>query len=239
MKSSQKEKKPIHTFNELKVEERNHILRIYDFLTYSLRAEIKKRPLEFLALFFGVLLLSMITSGIIISVITGGISIRYSPPNFTFPTLSLPNFATGTQIITGSSRYNLKYDPYLLLEKIKQGDTDYALVDIRSSSDYELGHIKSAINIPVYGTKLIKKDGSLDKNLIKKAVKDKTKGKNIVIFYGHSQHTTYVDEIAQIVGGGKALAIGWNEWAHFKNLWVPESKWNEIDLSDYVQIKEE
>lgn len=236
MKKKKIEEKEIHTFSELKKEEKNHILKIYDFLTYSLRLEIKKRPWESLVIFIIALIVTTIFSGVFITFITGGLSIKYSTPGFSVPSLSFPNLL-GAQIYTGRS--NTSYDPMELLEKIKSGKDDYLLIDIRPLNDYENGHIKTAVSMPVYKTDLVKNDGSLNKGLIRKSVNNKFGNKKTIIVYGHSQHSSFANDVASAIGSrAYPLALGWNEWAHFKALWIPESMWNDIDISNYIQGRE-
>lgn len=231
--------KKIHTFEDLKKEERHHILRLYDYLTYSLRSEIKKRPWEFVVLFFIALAGTTIFSGILITFITGGINIKYNVPSLSFTNFSLPNML-GAEISTGNSAASSDLDPLVLLEKIRRGDADYLLLDIRSLKEYEDGHIKSALSMPIYGTDLVNENGEVDSGRIRKAVREKFSDRDLIIIYAHSQHSVLSDKVADSIGGNAiALGLGWNEWAHFKQWWVPESMWNDLDISDYVQIREE
>lgn len=233
------QKKPIHSFNDLKKEERHHILRLYDFLTYSLRNEIKKRPWEFVILFFIALVGTTIFSGILITFVTGGINIKYTPPSFSLSSFSLPNFL-GAEISTGRGSNSNDLDPLVLFEKIRRGDTDYLLLDIRTLEEYENGHIKSALSMPVYGTDLVNENGEVDSGRIRKAVREKFGDKNLIIVYGHSQHSSLSNKVAEAIGGNASpLGLGWNEWAHFKQWWVPENMWNDVDISNYIQVREE
>lgn len=232
------EEKQVHTFEDLKKEERHHILRVYDYLTFSLRKEIKKRPWEFVILFFIALCGTTVFSGILITFITGGINVRYSMPSVGLPNFSLPNIA-GAQLSTGNNR-TFPYEPMFLLEQIRSGSQDYLLIDIRTLKEYEAGHIKTAVSMPVYGTELLNVDKSINGGLIRKAVNNKFPNKKEIIVYGHSQNSSIAHEVASSIGGNaKALGIGWNEWAHFKTFWVPETQWDEIDINEYIQIRED
>jgi len=232
-----KTEKPIHSFDDLKKEESHNVLRLFDFLTYSLRKEIKKRPWEFLIIFFIFLVGTIVFSGVLITFITGGVSVKYTAPSFSLPNFSLPNIL-GAEITTSKSVIN-NLDPIVLVEKIRSGEQDYLLLDIRSIKDYESGHIKTASSLPVYGTTLVNNKSEVNYKEIKKLVKDKFGNKKEIIVYGHSSHSYVAYEVAQALGKNtKVLGIGWNEWAHFKNLWVPESEWNDLDISDYIQVKE-
>lgn len=220
------------TFKKLKREGGRYLLSWFDFFAHSLRDEIIRKPREFLLLFISAMLISVVITAIAINAVVGGINFKLTTPSFV-----IPGFG-GAEISTG--RNNLvKFDPMALVEKIKKADDDYVLVDIRSGREYENGHIKTAISIPI-GTKgFIKPNGSLDRGLIRKTINQKASKKSEIIIYSDSQYTSYPEIVAQILGNkAKVLAIGWNEWANFKNLWVPESSWDNINIDDFVQRKE-
>lgn len=222
------------SFSKLELASENVMLSWYDFFANSLRREIKKKPKEFLLIFVFAFLGTVLASAVLFVFLVGGINMRFSLPSFSLPTFSV------AEISTGSNSSSVKYDPVILLDKIKKGEHDYALIDIRSFDEYEEGHIKTALSMPVYGTNLIKEDGSLDRGLIKKAIEEKSKDKKTIIIYGHSQHSSVSEKVASILGKkSQVLSVGWNEWAHFKTLWVPEGMWNEVDLSSFIQTREE
>ena len=94
--------------------------------------------------------------------------------------------------------------------------------------------------MPVYGTDLVDENGEVDKGRIRKAINDKFGNKDMVIVYGHSQHSSLSSKVADSIGERAIpLGIGWNEWAHFKQWWVPENRWNDVDVSSYIQVREE
>lgn len=138
-----------------------------------------------------------------------------------------------------STTSNVVYDPLLLLEDIRQ-NRDVLIVDLRSKEDFKLGHIRYAVNVPV--TNASKKYPS--EELIKIAIqeiKEKATKKSVVV-YGHFQGSTYAHEVVESLRkqrvNASLLAIGWNEWYHFRNLWLPESQWSSIDMDVYVQVDE-
>lgn len=243
MRSFSKKKSPVNapfhseTKIELEKEGRRYLLAWYDYLTLAIRKILSKNPRELFFLFSGVFLLTIIISVVLLRMLINGVIINVSMP---VPSFSIPNIASLITLSSNSS--TAVYDPMVLLEKIKKGDEDYKLVDIRSFDEYEQGHIKTAISIPVYGTNLIKKDGSLDKGLVKASFKEKAGNTKLVIVYGQTEFSVYPQQVAGLVDKGgskvKVLSIGWNEWAHFKSIWVPENKWDSIDPNDFIQTKE-
>lgn len=219
---------------QLEKEGRKYLLAWYDYLTLLIRKNLNKNPRELLLLFTGVFVTTIVVSFVLLRMLINGVDIKVSMPSF-----SIPNLAS----IQASSSLppTAIYDPMILLEKIKKGDRDYKLVDIRSFDEYDQGHIKTAISIPVYGTNLIKKDGSLDIGLVKRSFREKTRGAKLVIIYGQTQFSAYPQQVASSIDRGgsklKVLSIGWNEWAHFKTLWVPENRWDNVDPAEYIQTK--
>ena len=127
-------------------------------------------------------------------------------------------------------------DPNDLLLMIKAGDQTTKIVDIRSKQDFNKGHIKSASSFPLYtdSGQLIK----IDRELLDGFRKQYPEKKNELILYGHFSGTVVVyklrDELRRRHVNAAALTIGWNEWRHFRNLWLPESMWDKININEFV-----
>lgn len=120
----------------------------------------------------------------------------------------------------------LYVDPLALLKLIDSGDKKIILVDIRDSSSFKKAHITGAVNFSI---DQIKKDISTLKN-------------KQVIVYGDTASSVLSKEIALLLIEKRInirlMSVGWNEFRHFKNLWVPESQWSEIDINKYIQTNE-
>ena len=122
-------------------------------------------------------------------------------------------------------------DPIRML----QTAPDVQIVDIRSASEYKKGHIKNAISLPTYtinGKKMQFSDVS--KLVIPKTISF-TKP---IVFYGPTANFTQTIESAeQFASNGfrtMTLSVGWNEFRHFQNMWIPESLWGAIDVNSYI-----
>lgn len=241
MKSAQKNEDigsfKIESLQELKKEGKFFILHWFDFIMLSFRKELKQKPKEFLLLFTLGVIISIAFFSFLIYGFMYGISV-----NLSLPTFSAPNFAQFQILSSGRNNPGKVFDPVLLISKIKKNDTDYVLIDVRGKDEYEKGHITTSISIPVFGTDMLQSDGSVDSRKIKNAFKGRT-DKKIVILYGHTAYSSFPHQVAEVLDKSgkkvKVLGIGWNEWAHFKSLWVPESLWGSIDENQFVQLKEE
>lgn len=111
------------------------------------------------------------------------------------------------------------FDPNELRLFITKGAEGYTLIDIRPEKDYKIGHIKGAIQTDI------------SKMSFKKDLK--------IIVYGHSAYDGNAKKATNVLlkQGVDAyyLAIGWNEWRHFRNLWLPQSEWNTNDLDRTIE----
>jgi len=120
----------------------------------------------------------------------------------------------------------LYIDPLVVLKLIDAGDEKIIIMDIRDSLSYKKAHIKGAIN---HSIDQVKKD---TQNLKKKKV----------IVYGDTISSVQSKEIALLLIEKsidvRLMSVGWNEFRHFKNLWVPESQWDKIDINKYIEINE-
>lgn len=133
-------------------------------------------------------------------------------------------------------------DPNQLVQKFDKGDSDFMLIDLRSKEEFDKERIKYAINFPTYSitsgqAKNIEYSvGSLVNELAKKGIK-----KYIVVYGNFSGSQVTKDVVSNLTARGlpaMELSIGWNEWRHFRNLWLPESQWDSFDASRYLEIKE-
>lgn len=108
-------------------------------------------------------------------------------------------------------------DPMTLVSLIKTRDQSYILIDVRSKKEYEKSHIRGAVQL---------------------SESKKLDSKKTIIVYGNTQYSDETKNVAsELAEKGlkvKQLAIGWNEWRHFRNLWVPDNKWAEIDVNDFI-----
>lgn len=137
---------------------------------------------------------------------------------------------------------NRPMDPFVLTQHIKNNSDSIFVVDIRSKGEYEKGHIRRAVNIPFYNS-----TDSVDKDIevtlpeeFKKQADDK-----MLVVYSYSQYSPHTEEaVSWFKSKGYTvvpLAIGWNEFMHFKNFWVPDSQWDSFTIESFVDkpIREE
>lgn len=207
-KSLEREKKQ---FKELEKEGAKKVLKWYDFGMISLRREIKSHPAQYFFLFLTSFLGSVITSAFGLYGFSVNLNSKLSPP-----VLGATSSAKIQQVQKEDSVLIAKFDASLLLSKIKAKDSSYALIDVRSKKDFQNGHIEGAINIPVYGTSLVLKNGDLDKEGIAKAFKS-LKNVDLVIIYAQNEYDSVPQAISQVLSDKnltiKPLNVGWSEWS--------------------------
>jgi rhodanese-related sulfurtransferase len=136
--------------------------------------------------------------------------------------ISLPHVALpAVPFIAAKQSYaeNMSYqfiDPVLFADYVKKNTHEYALVDIRSSTEFAAGHIPTAINIPAYRDSDAVYETLLDKNQWVWQLAQKVGRVKQVIVYGYLpqadvtlDYAGYAKKYATV----KILAVGWTEWA--------------------------
>lgn len=192
------------------------VLRWYDFGASKLRDEIKKHPAQYFFLFISTFLGSVITSSLAFLGFTGNLLTLFVPRSSTPKVEAVQELQVSQKTVESN-----KYDPLLLASKLRKNETDFEVVDIRSTAEFQKGHILSAKNVPVYDTILITKSGGVDQEGVKKAFKDYMDSPKLLIVYAHSSYSTIPAEIAAILSSDikkvKALAVGWEEWLQLQD----------------------
>lgn len=125
--------------------------------------------------------------------------------------------------------------PHSLRGKMDKGVNDFVLVDLRSSEEYEEGHITGAASIPAYRDK--DTPAYEETGRIIGQFQQLPKGKDVIV-YCYSMPCMTGRKIGKMLADSgiyvKHLGIGWNEWRYYWNLWNHEHEWNITDVSDYV-----
>ncbi len=112
---------------------------------------------------------------------------------------------------------NLPADIYQITQQIlkealdkKTADLDYFIVDLRKAEDFAKGHIQGAINVP-YGP-----DVSTNLDMIK----EKGKGKTVVVYCYTGQTAGHVDSLLNMMGvKTRSLAFGFGKEGDNKKGW--------------------
>lgn len=121
-------------------------------------------------------------------------------------------------------------DPYELSQLIDARSQTYTLIDLRDRASFVKEHIKTALNVPYV-------DNKADMRNIEDMAK-KVKEEPVILY----SYTSYTQETLQaaifFLQRGiqtKILRVGWNEWRHFSNLWIPEPQWQTVQVDSYVE----
>lgn len=186
-------------------------LKLYDFGSSKLRADIKKKPGQYFFLFVTSFLGSVITTGAALIIFSGNLVAQFVSK----PTSEVKS----VQVIDVSKEIRIqKYDPLLLSSKLRKKEVGITIIDIRSKEDFDKGHILTALSLPIYGTTLVDKNGDVDEGEIKKLLGTYLKSGELIIVYGQNAYSTIPIDIVALVNDRfpniKPLAIGWEEWVH-------------------------
>lgn len=188
-------------------------LKLYDFGSSKLRAEMKAHPAQYFFLFISTFFGSVVTSSVALFIFSGNLLAQFSVPA---PQPKLVAVAS----MTTQKVAHTKYDPLLLADKLKKNESDFELIDIRSEAEYAKGHILTAVNIPIYGTDAINKKGDLDSATIKKLFADLVDKDKVVIIYAQNSYASLPLDIVTLLTpkshNMKVLAVGWEEWLHLQ-----------------------
>jgi rhodanese-related sulfurtransferase len=109
------------------------------------------------------------------------------------------------------------------------------IVDIRSENEYKKGHIKNAISLPTYtiADKKLSFMNTASLKMPKSIIRTKP-----VVLYGPTAHFTQTNDSAERFASNgfqtMTLSVGWNEFRHFQNMWIPEALWGVIDVNSYI-----
>lgn len=187
-------------------------LKLYDFGVASLRAEIKKHPAQYFFLFLVSFLGSVITSSVALFGFSGTIIAQFASPQLQAKA-EQPAAVSKPKVVETE-----KYDHQLLASKLTEGEDDFVIVDTRVKEEYDKGHIVTAINIPVYESEMVTKEGNLDGELVAKAFARVRESEKVIIIYGPNGYATLPGDIAALLNkegvSAKPLAVGWEEWEH-------------------------
>ncbi len=218
---------------KIKTKEQSEIVRVEKAVEKELEKKRSLRDILKLALIF--IVICVVTSVVTMLFLFGKLNINVIKHNLTSEVLPKLIFIPKLPTINNSAEVK-QFDPNELVFKFNKGHSDFMLVDLRLEDEYKKEHIKYAISFPV--------EQGLDydiNKLVDKIVARKP-NKNVIV-YGHFSGSKITKEITEKLIekniNAFSLSIGWNEWRHFRNLWLPESNWDNFDASSYLEIEGE
>lgn len=139
-----------------------------------------------------------------------------------------------------STDANLSYfDPAYLIKDIAENNLNYVLVDTRSAEEYKLGHIKSAVNVPLYSNfsqieKSKVKLSEFKTNIVKNNKKNKT-----AILYGYfSKSQILIDGAVYLQNAGikiQLLSVSWYEFKNNPYMWLPGNDLGVTEINKYLE----
>lgn len=144
------------------------------------------------------------------------------------------------QIIEFKQYSNIYYfDPSNLINGYDEEDRGYLLVDTRSNEEFELGHIKNSVNVPLYTDyRQISKTKIKLSDFINQIRKINKKNRTIVL-YGYYARAQILLDAVQFLGqngiSGQALSISWYEFKNNPASWMPGNDLGLFDVNQYIE----
>jgi len=119
----------------------------------------------------------------------------------------------------------LYLDPVLLKTYLDNDSKDFSLIDIRSKTEFDSGHIKKAQSNPLYLDYKNPYETYVNGNDWLKETKSLSRGKKIIILYGYNHEADMILEVANLLKENnlkvKILGVNWNDWQNNFYQWMP------------------
>jgi len=124
--------------------------------------------------------------------------------------------------------------PHNLRERMSHGKEDYVLVDVRAQTDYERGHIVTAINIDT-GTGAEKTTDDVLAEF-KQVIADNPEKE--IIMYCYSAACMNGRKVGNFLAENgvfvKEMTVGWNEWRYGWETWNYDTEWSSFQVEDFI-----
>lgn len=140
---------------------------------------------------------------------------------------------------SGNENY-LYIEPILLREYIDTKKQKIIIIDTRSKTEYENGHIKNAVSVPLYSDFKRPYESIQDQSQWNSSIKKAFRGMNEIILYGYrSDADLLLVAVESLRKGGikaKILSVGYGEWQGGFWNWIPGGELNgTVNINDYIE----
>lgn len=190
---------------------------------------VKKNMRTCLLLFSVSFLGGVVLFWVLLMILTGEMHVPFFPKS------------SSTALLAYESNHDHVFDPYMLTQKIKHGDRDIVLVDIRSANEFATSHIKSAVSIPTY-SKVESMNNAVDLQTLYHDFQAKQRKNAVFIVYGPTSFSQITQNVVDMLNmhhlKAMRLGVGWSEFRYFKNFWVPEATWDTFDENEFITQKD-
>ncbi len=137
------------------------------------------------------------------------------------------------------TKTTVEVSPHSLVKAISRNDDSFILVDVRTEIEYNNGHIIGAINIPVYTSINYKDQLDNPDQIVSKfrELKQKYPNRTIIIYCSSAPCKTGAKTGLLLAKHGidvKILAVGWNEWKYFPELFMKDIELKIVDMDKFV-----
>lgn len=130
-------------------------------------------------------------------------------------------------------------DPAMVKELIDEKNSEFIILDIRSSTEYKQSHIKGALSLPSYEDFQKSYQTQTDKEAVLRKIIKQLYRKRLIILYGNSpiSDMTYdmFDFLRQKNLPVRIMAVSWNEWKSGSVNWLPGGESIGADMNRYIE----
>jgi hypothetical protein len=142
--------------------------------------------------------------------------------------------------ITFSTSNNLSYfDPIYLINDLNYESQSYILVDTRSPEEFKTGHIKSALNAPLYKDFKSIEQSKTKLSEFRNNILNLNKKNKTVILYGYfSKSQILIDGANYLLNyriKTQLLSISWYEFKNSPFSWMPGNDMGNTEINKFLE----
>ncbi|MFA5136623.1 MAG: rhodanese-like domain-containing protein [Patescibacteria group bacterium] len=214
-----------------KKREQTKIHKVADVVKISVKPKVKNQAMSFMIVLTASFVLTVFMINIAPNLFTKGKN------HILF--LQKTEVAKQKIKIVGNEQYEY-IDPVLVKEYIEIQRPDMVLIDSRSREEYEVGHIKGAINIPLYMDFRRPYESMQEKQQWIKDIKKYSRYMNEIIVYGYRPDADLllvsVEALRKERKGVKILSVGYGDWQGGYWSWMPGGELlGEFNINNYIE----
>lgn len=130
-------------------------------------------------------------------------------------------------------------DPVHVIQQINDPAKDFLLIDTRSKQEFENGHIRGSVNVPLYSDYRKTEESKVVLSEYKKQINKVNTEKKVIIMYGYySRSQLLLESVNYLMRSGvrvQLLSVSWYEFKNNPSLWLPGNDLGVVDINQYLE----